>query len=104
MNARVKGDPDRVAALDWGHLASELDGQGSALVEGLLEPDECRFLAALYSQDNRFRSRVVMSRHGFGRGEYKYFSYPSRRRLASFELPSTRGWRRLRTGGTNRSA
>jgi len=76
MNARVKGDPDRVAALDWGHLASELDGQGSALVEGLLEPDECRFLAALYSQDNRFRSRVVMSRHGFGRGEYKYFSYP----------------------------
>jgi uncharacterized protein len=68
--------PDRVAALDWRKLSSELDNQGSALIEGLLEPEECRFLAALYPQDSRFRSRVVMSRHGFGRGEYKYFSYP----------------------------
>jgi hypothetical protein len=68
--------PDRVAALDWSKLSSELDNQGSALVERLLEPEECRFLAALYPQDSRFRSRVVMSRHGFGRGEYKYFSYP----------------------------
>jgi hypothetical protein len=67
---------DRVAALDWARLANELDSQGSALVERLLEPDECRSLAALYPQDNRFRSRVVMSRHGFGRGEYRYFSYP----------------------------
>jgi hypothetical protein len=89
MNARVKHDeghaeaarhaahhPDRVAALDWSKLSSELDNQGSALVERLLEPEECRFLAALYPQDSRFRSRVVMSRHGFGRGEYRYFSYP----------------------------
>jgi hypothetical protein len=68
--------PDRVAALDWSKLSSELDNQGSALVERLLEPEEGRFLAALYPQDSRFRSRVVMSRHGFGRGEYKYFSYP----------------------------
>jgi hypothetical protein len=67
---------DRVAALDWSKLSIELDNQGSALVERLLEPEECRFLAALYPQDSRFRSRVVMSRHGFGRGEYKYFSYP----------------------------
>src|ERR1700716_1813360 len=89
MNARVKHDEghaeaarhaahhhDRVAALDWSKLSGELDNQGSALVERLLEPEECRFLAALYPQDSRFRSRVVMSRHGFGRGEYKYFSYP----------------------------
>jgi hypothetical protein len=73
---RVLHHPDRIAALDWSKLSGELDNQGSALVDGLLEPEECRFLAALYPQDSRFRSRVVMSRHGFGRGEYKYFSYP----------------------------
>src|SRR2546423_9129550 len=80
MNARLKSDEtrcqDRIAALDWRKLTSELDDQGSALIEHLLEPDECRSLAALYPQDARFRSRVVMSRHGFGRGEYKYFAYP----------------------------
>jgi hypothetical protein len=77
MSARPKREGgDRVAALDWSRLSSELDSQGSALVEHLLEPEECRLLAALYPQDDRFRSRVVMSRHGFGRGEYKYFSYP----------------------------
>jgi hypothetical protein len=76
LERRVAQHPDRVAALDWSKLSMELDNQGSALVERLLEPEECRFLAALYPQDGRFRSRVVMSRHGFGRGEYKYFSYP----------------------------
>jgi hypothetical protein len=75
-HAEAARHADRVAALDWSKLSSELDNQGSALVERLLEPEECRFLAALYPQDSRFRSRVVMSRHGFGRGEYKYFSYP----------------------------
>jgi len=63
-------------ALDWDALVVALDNQGSALVEGLLQPEECRSLAALYPDDTHFRSRVVMSRHGFGRGEYKYFSYP----------------------------
>jgi uncharacterized protein len=67
---------------DWGRLASDLDSQGSAVLEHLLDPDECRSLAALYSQDNRFRSRVVMSRHGFGRGEYRYFSYPLPKKVA----------------------
>ena len=67
---------DRVAALDWAGLERDLDAQGSAIVPGLLSPDECRAMAGLYGQDQGFRSRVVMSRHGFGRGEYKYFAYP----------------------------
>jgi hypothetical protein len=66
----------RVAALDWTHLSSELDSQGSATVERLLTAAECRDIACLYSDDKPFRSRVVMAKHGFGRGEYKYFAYP----------------------------
>jgi hypothetical protein len=66
----------RVEALDWTALSSALDNQGNAMMEHLLEPEECRSLAALYADDTHFRSRVVMSRHGFGRGEYKYVSYP----------------------------
>jgi hypothetical protein len=67
---------DRLAALDWPGLERELDAQGSAILPGLLSPEECRAVAGLYGQDQGFRSRVVMSRHGFGRGEYKYFAYP----------------------------
>ena len=65
-----------VAAIDWAQAASDLDAQGCAVLKGLLSPDECRALAALYPDDGHFRSRVVMGRHGFGRSEYKYFSYP----------------------------
>ena len=61
---------------DWARISSELDAQGSAVLEGLVSPDECDALAALYQNEERFRSRVVMARHGFGRGEYKYFGYP----------------------------
>jgi len=67
---------DRVGALDWRCVAIDLDAQGCALMEGLLTPEECRALAALYADDAIFRSRVVMARHGFGQGEYKYFAYP----------------------------
>src|ERR1700688_3581721 len=56
--------------------SSDLDAQGCAVLKGLLSVEECRALAALYSDDKHFRSRIVMARHGFGRGEYKYFSYP----------------------------
>jgi uncharacterized protein len=66
----------RVAAIDWTQATSDLDAQGCALLKGLLTPEECRALAALYPEDEIFRSRVVMGRHGFGRGEYKYFAYP----------------------------
>lgn len=66
----------RVAAIDWPRVTEELDAQGSAVAAGLLARAECEALAALYGQDDRFRSRVVMARHGFGRGEYQYFAYP----------------------------
>ncbi|MFM9843356.1 MAG: 2OG-Fe(II) oxygenase [Dongiaceae bacterium] len=66
----------RATALDWQRPSADLDSQGCAVIEGLLPPVTCRALAALYEDENRFRSRVVMARHGFGRGEYKYFAYP----------------------------
>ncbi|HEY0909776.1 MAG TPA: 2OG-Fe(II) oxygenase [Bradyrhizobium sp.] len=68
--------PARVDAIDWTQATADLDAQGCAVLKSLLLPDECRAIAALYGEDRHFRSRVVMGRHGFGRGEYKYFSYP----------------------------
>jgi hypothetical protein len=67
---------DQASAIDWGCVSQDLDAYGSAVVERLLSPEECRDLIALYPVDDLFRSRVVMARHGFGRGEYKYFQYP----------------------------
>jgi hypothetical protein len=66
----------RVDAFDWQRVGKELDEQGNALLPGVLSPEECQALAGLYTDDGLFRSRVIMGRHGFGRGEYKYFSYP----------------------------
>ncbi len=67
---------ERTQVLDWARVSRALDAGGSAILERLLSPDECRSLAALYPVDDIFRSRIVMARHGFGRGEYKYFGYP----------------------------
>ena len=66
----------RIEALDWQEIGKNLDEQGNATLAGVLTPQECQALAGLYSNEDGFRSRVVMGRHGFGRGEYKYFSYP----------------------------
>lgn len=66
----------RIAAYDWPAVAAELDGAGSAILPGLLTPTECRALSALYADPAHFRSHVIMARHGFGKGEYRYFSYP----------------------------
>jgi uncharacterized protein len=60
----------------WTDVERSLDASGNAVLPGLLSATQCRQLAALYSQDAGFRSKVVMARHGFGRGEYKYFAYP----------------------------
>lgn len=67
--------PD-VAALDWMAIADALDAQGFATTGALLTPRQCEELCAAYACDHLFRSRIVMARHGFGRGEYKYFAYP----------------------------
>jgi hypothetical protein len=67
---------DRVAALDWAAMAAALDAHGCATSGPLLTAGECAALAATYAEDAPFRSRVVMARHGFGRGEYKYFATP----------------------------
>ena len=66
----------RIDAIDWAQATGDLDVQGCAVLKNLLTPDECRAITSLYPDDAHFRSRVVMGRHGFGRGEYKYFSYP----------------------------
>src|SRR3984957_11281141 len=74
---RVESDAvGRAAAIDWTKATGDLDTQGCAVLKGLLTPEECRALAALYPEDKICRSRIVMDRHGFGRGEYKYFAYP----------------------------
>jgi uncharacterized protein len=66
----------RIDAIDWTEATADLDAQGCAVLPKLLTPDECHAITALYPDDAQFRSKVVMGRHGFGRGEYKYFSYP----------------------------
>ena len=65
-----------IASLDWAAIAAALDAHGYAVTGPLLDPQACAALAARYDDDAHFRSRIVMARHGFGRGEYKYFSYP----------------------------
>jgi hypothetical protein len=69
-------DDDPRRGIDWHRIAVDLDARGNAVIPALLEPSQCRDLAARYTDDGLFRKRVVMERHGFGRGEYKYFRYP----------------------------
>jgi uncharacterized protein len=75
---RIPADPttERVGTYDWEALASELDSFGCAVLGKLLTAQECREVAALYPREEHFRSHIPMARHGFGKGEYRYFSYP----------------------------
>ena len=66
----------RVEAVPWERVSSDLDAEGNAIIKGTLSPDECDEIRSLYEKENLFRSQVVMERHGFGRGEYRYFRYP----------------------------
>ena len=98
---------ERLAAVDWQAIAAALDERGYALTRVLLAPAECAALAALYADDAVFRSRVVMQRHNFGRGEYKYLRYPLpavvaqlRRAIYPHLAPIANRWReRLREDG-----
>jgi hypothetical protein len=83
-------------------LAAALDRDGYAVLPGLLDPQECGDLITLYDERERFRSRVVMARHGYGSGEYKYLAYPHpplvaelRQRLYPMVAPIANGWERL---------
>jgi hypothetical protein len=67
---------ERAAAQDWERLSAALDADGYAVMRSVLTPEECGALSASYPSPERFRSRVMMARHGYGRGEYKYFAYP----------------------------
>ena len=89
----------RVASADWERVTGELDEYGCALLPRLLTPEQCRDLAALYDQADRFRSTVDMGRHRFGSGEYRYFDRPFpepvqrlREELYSRLLPVARDW------------
>ena len=91
---------DRVSALPWDRIAEELDRQGWASTGALLTAKEREQLIAAYDEDRRFRSTVVMARHGFGRGEYRYFAYPLpelvgriREQLYEHLLPIANAWR-----------
>ena len=90
--SQARGISGHIGKLDWGQLAKDLDANGCALIEGLMPRHGCAALARSYSRQDIFRSRVVMSQHGFGRGEYKYFSYPLPATVASLR---TAFYRRL---------
>jgi hypothetical protein len=73
---------DVMREMDWESIGGELDAAGCAVVPAVLPDEACDEVAALYDRDDRFRSRVIMARHGFGRGEYKYFDHPLPRAVA----------------------
>jgi hypothetical protein len=72
----VQSAEARVAKYDWRRLSEELSSYGCAVIEKLLSAEECRRIAGLYPEERHFRSHIHMARHGFGKGEYRYFKYP----------------------------
>lgn len=90
----------RIAGLNWARITNEIDQRGWAPTGPFLSSDECAGLAASYDDDGLYRSRVVMARHGFGQGEYRYYAYPlppliQQLRSALYErlVPIANGWR-----------
>jgi len=74
--ATSKSISQRVDAVDWNQVCADLARDGNAIIKRLLSPDECDDVRGLYEKEDLFRSQVIMERHGFGRGEYRYFRYP----------------------------
>ncbi|CAM5788678.1 2OG-Fe(II) oxygenase [Ottowia pentelensis] len=92
----------KAGADDWAGIGQSLDAHGNAVLPGLLTAGQCDELAALYPRDDGYRTRIVMARHGFGRGEYKYFAYPLpplldqlRHALYPWLAPIANRWNRL---------
>ncbi len=84
---------------DWDEIGANLNAFGAAVLPKLLPPPECEAIAALYAQEKYFRSHIHMARHGFGRGEYRYFKYPLPSRIAGLRTalygrvaPIANGW------------
>ena len=76
LEPSTQGEEDRVSRYDWRRIDSELGNYGGAVLEKLLTAKECNLIAALYSKEEQFRSHIIMARHRFGKGEYRYFKYP----------------------------
>lgn len=81
MHAQLSDSPSqsiasRIDAIDWPALLSDLDARGNTVIQGLLDPAQCHDISAQYANESLYRSRVVMARHNFGLGEYRYFRYP----------------------------
>lgn len=76
IEAVGKSIESRVEGLNWSEAAGQLDSYGWALLDGILSAEECRAISALYDESGIFRKQIIMARHGFGRGEYKYYDYP----------------------------
>jgi uncharacterized protein len=74
--ATIKTIDERVEAVAWNEVRRDLDAEGHAVIKSILSPSECDAVRSLYQKETIFRSHIVMERHGFGRGEYRYFSYP----------------------------
>jgi hypothetical protein len=97
---------ERIAALDWDRIGREVDQRGWATTGPVLTGDERVALASSYEDDSLYRSRVIMARHGFGQGEYRYFAYPlppliQQLRVKLYErlLPLANRWR-MELGGS----
>lgn len=99
MDVDRRSIADRIAAYDWMDIADTLDREGWAVLPGLFDGGECKEMAGLYGPTDAFRSHIHMARHGFGKGEYRYFSYPlpglveaARTALYPHIAPIANGW------------
>src|SRR5258705_9872437 len=77
----------RMDGYDWAGVSAHLDAHGWAMLSKLLTPSETATVAGFFDDDSKFRSHIVMARHGFGRGEYKYFAYPLPDKVAALRTP-----------------
>ena len=97
--AKKAESPNDIERYDWNEIGTNLNGFGAAVLPHVLTPSECEEIAALYADEKHFRSHIHMARHGFGKGEYRYFKYPLPARIAELRtalyahiVPFANGW------------